>query len=154
MTWSLMIASGCISQNYHKCSTSTTRHDLVQPFTAAPFALTTLLQTVRKFLAMFLATACARELRSKRLKRSRYATLPNTGTPCAKSRRSRARSCLRTQPHIFSTGFRSGERGGISMRSMRTQKTLVVTDDLPRPALLQRVDGFQRINQATIIHGV
>ena len=50
--------------------------------------------------------------------RSGYMILPSTGTPLDKSRKSMMRSCLPTQPHIFSTGLRPGERAGKSMNDM------------------------------------
>ena len=83
-----------------------------QPFAAAPLALITRLHTVRKSPANCVVTRCVLTVREKRLRRSRYIILPNAGLPLARSRKSLSRICFRTQPHIFSTGLRSGDFGG------------------------------------------
>ena len=91
---------------------------ITQPFTAAPFALITRLQIVRTFAANRFATYWTFLERKSLLMRSGYMVLPSIGTLLDKSRRSMTRSCLPTQPHIFSTGLRPGERAGKSMNDM------------------------------------
>ena len=81
---------------------------------------TTCLQTLRKPSVQFLATVRAFWLFSTRRTRSRYAVFPKTGRLLTASLRSRARNFFLSQAQNFSTGLRSGLRGGTCHMLMRS----------------------------------
>ena len=86
---------------------------LDHPLVAAPFFLMTSLHVFRKDLNVFWAALLAFAERSKRRTRSLRTVFCTAGRPARKSARSMPRNHRRTWAQNFSTGFRSGDRGGI-----------------------------------------
>ena len=77
-----------------------------------PFFATTSLQMFRRSDVNFFATDFAFADEQMALARALYLSFDNTGRLLLKSAKSFDRSCLRSQPQNFSTGFKSGLDGG------------------------------------------